>query len=332
MAKPVVAQEIICTLRREIAKIEETPPVRLRPSSAGQDDSTVLRCGGMPARNEAACGYLRTGIDPFDEGLGGGIPKAAITEIHGTETRGAGAAAGFALSLASLLLKDSAARTRSPVLWIGTSEIFREAGFPYAPGLSPMFGLRPEDLLISEAAKLSDALWIAEETARLREFSAVFLEIRGNPARLDLTATRRLNRRAFEARRPLFLIREAAWPEPTAAPVRLVVSSAPAAARETLAGPLAFSIGHPAFTVVVSKGRTARGGRFAMKWNPDELCFEERRPENPGAVVSPSHLRPDIPPASGSVLAFEISAGHAPAGLQPSRKEHAAPRRTRRTG
>ena len=69
-----------------------------------------------------------------------------------------------------------------PLLWIGTSEIFREAGFPYALGLARDFGIAPEALLFSEAPKLADALWIAEEAARLTALAAVVLEMRGNPA------------------------------------------------------------------------------------------------------------------------------------------------------
>ena len=173
--------------------------------------------------------------------LGGGLPKAALTEIHGAETRDAGAVAGFALALASLILKGRKAGL--PLLWIGTSEIFREAGFPYAVGLARDFGIAPEALLFSEAPKLADALWIAEEAARLSALAAVIIELRGNPDRLDLTATRRLHRRAEQAGRPVLLIRQAAEAEPTAAPVRLVVAAASAAPRATLAGPLAGSIG-----------------------------------------------------------------------------------------
>jgi len=93
------------------------------------------------------------------------------------------------LSLVSLILR----RQNLPVLWIGTSEIFREAGFPYARGLQGMFGIAPEQLLFSEAAKLTDALWVAEEAAKMTALAAIILEIRGSPQRLDLTATRRLH-------------------------------------------------------------------------------------------------------------------------------------------
>ncbi len=220
---------------------------------------------------------LRIGVGRLDTALSGGLPKAALSEIHGLETRDAGAVAGFALSLTSLILRQE---PHLPVLWIGTSEIFREAGFPYARGLHGLFGIEPEQLLFSEAPKLVDALWIAEEAARMTALAAVILEIRGSPQRLDLTATRRLHARAQNAGRPVLLLRQAGGPEPTAAPVRLIVSAAPAASRDTIAGPLAGSIGRPAFTVSIGKSRTALPGQFTLEWNPDEHAFEERRNES----------------------------------------------------
>ncbi|PDQ19464.1 hypothetical protein CN311_19295, partial [Mesorhizobium sanjuanii] len=247
---------------------------------------------------------------------------AALSEIHGAETRDAGAVAGFALSLVSLILKQQ--QPRLPILWIGTSEIFREAGFPYARGLQTSFGIEPGELLFSEAPRLVDALWVAEEAARMTALAAVILEIRGSPQRLDLTATRRLHARAQNAGRPLFLLRQAGEAEPTAAPVRLIVSAASSASRETVAGPLAGSIGRPAFTVGIGKSRTALPGQFTLEWNPDEHVFEERRAgeqraKNPVPVVPASRRRKDPAPASGAVLAF--AAVGAPAAISPTARD-----------
>ncbi|WP_192181792.1 ImuA family protein [Mesorhizobium amorphae] len=341
MAMTAVARETVFALRRQIAKIEGTLPERLAAPAAVQpgaradtDDGgiapertpeiTILRRGIAVASPDA---FLRTGVERLDAALSGGLPKAALSEIHGTETRDAGAVAGFALSLTSLILRQE---PHLPVLWIGTSEIFREAGFPYARGLHGLFGIEPEQLLFSEAPKLVDALWIAEEAARMTALAAVILEIRGSPQRLDLTATRRLHARAQNAGRPVFLLRQAGEAEPTAAPVRLIVSAAPAASRDTIAGPLAGSIGRPAFTVSIGKSRTALPGQFTLEWNPDEHAFEEReRATNPVAVVPASGRRTHPAPASGAVLAFP-AVGSFAAGDQPSRPQrpaHISPRR-----
>jgi protein ImuA len=249
------------------------------------------------------------------------------------------------LALASLLLAKTG--TTAPILWIGTAEIFWEAGFPYAGGLQAMFGIEPEGLLFCEAKKLTDALWIAEEAARLTLPAAVILEVRGNPQQLDLTATRRLHARAREVDRPLFLLRQAAMPEPTAAPARLIFTPASTALRETIAGPLSSSIGRPAFTVAIGKGSSALAGQFTLEWNPDERIFEERwgpqkRAKDIVPVVSLSRHGTDPAAAPGTVLAFRQSIEPPVGGShtaessttrdQPYRPERAAYRRPRRTG
>lgn len=325
MAMTAVARETVFALRRQIAKIEGTLPERLEaPAGPSLDaDVTIVRRGIAVASPDA---FLRTGAERLDRALNGGLPKAALSEIHGVETRDAGAVAGFALSLISLILRQG---PRLPVLWIGTTEIFREAGFPYAKGLHGFFGIAPEQLLFSQAPRLVDALWIAEEAARMTALAAVILEIRGSPQRLDLTATRRLHARAQSAGRPVLLLRQAGEAEPTAAPVRLIVSSAPSAPRSTVAGPLTGSIGRPAFTVSIGKSRTALPGQFTLEWNPDEHAFEERRATNSIAVVPASGRRKDPAAASGAVLAFP-AVGSPATGDQPSRPQrpaHLSPRR-----
>ncbi|RUU59291.1 hypothetical protein EOD07_07580, partial [Mesorhizobium sp. M2C.T.Ca.TU.002.02.1.1] len=115
-----------------------------------------------------------------------------------------------------------------------------------------------------------------------------------------------------------------------AAPVRLIVSAAPAASRETVAGPLAGSIGRPAFKVDIGKSRTALPGQFTLEWNPNEHAFAERT-ENSVAVVPASQRGADPAPASGAVLAFPALASSA-SGDQPSRQQHPAHRSPRRAG
>ncbi|WP_137930312.1 ImuA family protein [Mesorhizobium comanense] len=358
MAMTAVARETVFALRRQIAKIEGTLPERLQaPAGAPPDaritasaDLTIVRRGLAATLPDA---FLPVGVERLDAALSGGLPKAALSEIHGQETRDAGAVAGFALSLASLVLKQAQGL---PVLWVGTSEIFHEAGFPYARGLHAGFGIEPGQLLFSETPKLADALWVAEEAARMTALAAVILEIRGNPQRLDLTATRRLHARAMAAGRPVLLLRQAAAPEPTAAPVRLLVAPAPAAPRATVAGPLAGSIGRPAFTITIGKSRTALPGQFTLEWNPDEHAFDERRGDerrgderrgderagedrrtaNPVAVVSLSRGRKDPAAAPGAVLAFPAAGAPVTippaAGDQSSRQQRATHLGPRRAG
>jgi protein ImuA len=319
MAKHAVAQDTVLALRREIARIEG----RLAETLAEPADTTVLaRCGAASIKSN----LLVTGAESFDAALGGGLPKAALTEIHAAETRNAGICSGFAVALTALLLRQGPTR---PMLWIGTTDIFREAGFPYAPGLAKAFGILPEMLLFAEAQKLLDALWIAEEAARLTALSATVLELRGNPEQLDLTATQRLHRRAVDSGRPLFLLRQGAKAEPTAAPLRLVLSPAPAAKRKTMAGPLPQSIGPPAFSVSIDKSSTARPGHFILEWNRHDLAFQERESAHPRRLVPLSADGTDLAPASRTVVAFTDAAASPAAGRQPPRKQHATDRRAR---
>lgn len=323
MAQQAVAQERLCALRQDIARIEGRPAERLEQADA---DVTVLRRSGMATRSED---LIVTGVEAFDGVLGGGVPKGALSEIHGKQTRDAGAAAGFALALCALAMKREAPRS---LLWVGTAEIFHEAGLPYAGGLEQAFGLSPDRLLFAAPPKLADALWIAEDATRLGALAAIIVELRGNSDRLDLTATRRLHHRAAVAGRPIFLLRQAAFCEPTAAPLRLVVSPAPATKRETLDGPLEGTIGNPVFSVSPDKNRTARQGQFLLEWNRHDIAFQQHQTAHPRRLVSLSRNGADLAPAPGAVVALDKAAQYAAVGGEPARKQHAARLGTRRTG
>jgi protein ImuA len=323
MAERALAQETVLALRRTIARIEGTLPEKL--SSAGEDTGTVL----VRRHGRAEQGRLATGAAALDAALEGGLPEAALTEIHGVETREGGTVAGFTLALAGMVL----ARRPGPLLWVAAGNVFREAGLPYAPGLYEQFGLAPERLLLAEVPKLADALWLAEEAARLSTLAAVLVEIIGSPARLDLTATRRLHRRAILAGRPVFLLRQSALAEPTAAPVRLVVRPAPSGLKNTLAGPLERSIGPPGFAVTLHKSPTARTGHFTLEWNSHDRRFADRpdpkklRAEVHGAVVPLPLDREAAAPASFPLLAQRPAAAAAAAGGEQPRPERPAHRR-----
>ncbi len=75
---------------------------------------------------------------------------------------------------------ESGRSSPGPLLWIATRDVFHEAGRPYAPGLLSRFGLDPDRLLVAEAGRVEEALWIAEEAVAAAVFSAVKLEVRGS--------------------------------------------------------------------------------------------------------------------------------------------------------
>lgn len=311
MASHAVARDTVVALRHKIAKIEGRLAERLEAPA------------GIPPRLAMRQPALPTGIAAFDAALGGGLPLAGLVELHGAAVRDGAGTAGFALALARLRDKAEPDRAGMPLLWIGTAEMFREAGRPYAPGLAVRFGLPPDRLLVAEAPRTVDALWIAEQAAVAGVFSSVLVELRGAPSVLDLTATRRLHRRALLAGRPLLLIRQSGIAQPTAAPLRLLVAPERAAERRTIGGALPGSIGPPAFRVTVDKSRASRISMFTLEWSND--AFQEKADAtHPGAVVPlPAGGTADAP-ALRTVVAFQRP-GRRP-GLQPPREQHAARR------
>jgi len=314
MASSAVARETFLALRRKIARIEG----RLAERLEAPGETAIL-----PAAR-AATPRLRTGSVGFDAALGGGLPLAGLTEIHGCAMRDAGAVVGFTLGLIRLL------PSMGPVLWIGISETFFEAGRPYAPGLAAQFGLPATRLVLGEAPKLAEALWMAEEAASTGVFAAILLELRGSPTMLDLTATRRLHRRAVFAGHPLFLIRNAGMPQPTAAPIRLRVAAGSAGERTIFSRPLTGSIGPPAFRVTIDKNPAALQASFTMEWSNGafhERKEASRRAAHPGAMVPASPGGADHASASRPIVAFPRDERHAASGVQPARQQHAVRRR-----
>ncbi len=331
MAREAAARQTLFALRREVARIEGTLAERLVPPPP---DGLPIRCSGIVSASSSP--IIPTGVPRLDERLNGGLPGAALMEIHGAGMRDTGAVTGFAFALASLVLQRNA--SGGPLFWVGTEGGFHEGGFPYAPALLKDYGIAPERLILSRTRKVEDALWAAGEAARLKAISALIIEIRGNPARLDLTVTRRLQRRAALAGRPVFLLRQsggADGAEPTAAPVRLLVSPAPAGLRQIVCSSLPGSIGPPAFRVRIDKNRNGLPGQFLLEWKPDTHSFRERPAgdgaENNGIVVSPSRDRPDHAPAAGALMAFGEAGGGA-SRSEPTGEQYTAHRGSRRAG
>lgn len=312
MAQTALARERLFALRETIARLEGRPA----PALAAAERQALAE--GSPSRRQEGCGLrLPFGVAPLDEALDGGLQFDAITEFRSMFSRNAGAASGLAMAVAARLQKHEEAAGRSlPLLWIGDVVGTLEAGRPYAPGLSD-FGLEPERFLHAAPRKLEDALWLAETAVESAAFSAVVLEMRGNPAHFGLTESRRLSLRARAARRPLFLVRQAGEEEASSAAFRLHVEPAPSKLRSLPDGStLSGSIGNPIFRLTLEKSRNPAPHSFLLEWNPHEREFlpvdepDLVRPPgeqsaHSGARLSASADGSHRPPAMGSLLAFE---------------------------
>jgi protein ImuA len=303
MAGHATAQDVLFTLREQIARLED----KALPAVAAAEQADLAIRG---RRDERA--RLPLGIQVLDEALEGGLVLDSITEIRSLSMYDAGAATGFVLSLASSVEVHES----GPVLWIADSLLACESGIPYVSGIG-QFGIDPAAVFHASPRRLDDALWLAEAALASGAFAATILEIHGNPKAFGLTESRRLNLRAKAAGRPLLLLRHAGEEEASSASFRLLVKPAPAMRRRLPDGTmLGGSIGHPVFQLTLEKSRNPAPLSFLLEWNPHDRQFplaaepgpsalSRWRPAHPGTQLSASGDRQDRPQALGTVVAFE---------------------------
>lgn len=303
MGATALAQERLFALREAIARIEGKPlSGGLEPVS---EPCARRSHGGPPARGREA-----TGLENL---LPEGFPKGAMVEARGAQFRDAGAVSGFGLGLC---LSARPARPNQRILWIGDRFVARETGLPYAPGLAD-YGLRPGELLHAVPRRLEDALWLADAALSCGAFSAVMLEVGGNPRGFGLTESRRLSLKAKSTGGFLLLVRQGGEEEASSASLRLLVEPAPAAARLLPDGSmLGGSIGHSVFRLVPEKSRLGAHPELILEWNRHDRQFYPAtpvhagarpvfRPARPGALAAAPVDRPAGAPALGAVVAFD---------------------------
>lgn len=299
MVQTPMARERLFALREEIARLEnENVPGLLKAARKGAPVGFERKVDNEDART---CRHvLPLGITALDDILQGGLPLGGLTEIRTAETRDAGAAMGFVLALAVLCQGDRR-QAASPVLWIGQGMTASEAGAPYGRGLQA-YGLDVGRCIFSSPRTIADALWIAEAALSDPVFTAIILEVRGNPAQFGLNESRRLHMRARTGKVPIFLLRQAGEEEASSALLRFRVAPAPATARPLPDGSvLAGSIGNPVYRVTVEKSRAFSPLELLMEWSSHARRFRHLVPE---AAVSPAKRQP-----AHSVLELPASAG-----------------------
>jgi protein ImuA len=308
MANQAAAQERLVALREQIARLEgKTVP------ALGAALPSAAKFRSEWQKDEIRQTRLPLDLPRIDTLLEGGLPLDGITEIRSFRMADAGAASGFALSLAAYIKSRGNA---APVLWVGDVVCAMEAGLPYGAGLK-QFGLQPEDFLYASPRKLADALWLAEAALASGALAATIFEIPGNPKHFGLTESRRLSLRAKASGSPLFLLRHGGEEEAGSACFRFLAESAPALGRRLPDGSmLGGSIGHPVFALTLEKSRNPAPFSFLLEWNPHDRQFSlgeraaehtaSRQPKtNPGARLAPSSDRPDRKEVMGAVLAYD---------------------------
>ncbi len=274
-------QAQIHALRREIAAIEGR-------ASAWESLSEI---NALPSLE----GRLAFGVEALDRHLGGGLPLAALHEIRSDETRGSGAATGFATALLTRL----AAIQAKPILWIEEEMAGVEAGLPFGGGMA-RFGLDPHRLILIRARKAEDALWVFEEGLRCTGVAGALLVLRALPRAFDLTVSRRLALRSAAHGVMGLLLRQASEAEPGAATTRWRIMPRPAAMMDSFAE----GIGRPAWRAELEKSRLGPVGQFDLEWDHGAKRFAE--PEAAISVGRPavSFDRPRRTAGAGAELAL----------------------------
>ena len=105
MARPALAQERVFALRETIARLEGRALPEQAAAEAGLLAERLAECPdrAVAPQVRAEEARLKSNVAAFDQALEGGLPRDALTEIRCLGFRHAGAASGFALSLAALL-------------------------------------------------------------------------------------------------------------------------------------------------------------------------------------------------------------------------------------
>ena len=244
----------------------------------------------LPSEAEGA--RIALGPPALDRMLGGGLLPARLHEIVPETIFQLGAAAGFALAIASLALRGGLSRRGGAVIWIQQEMAALEGGAPYGPGAC-LFGIAQKQLLLVKTATAKDALWAMEESLRCPGVGVAIAELAGPGDAADLTATRRLNLVADSHGVLPLLLRHQPLTGTSACATRWQMRSAPGHG-DGLGG-----IGGTAFALTLTKNQRGTTGDWHVEWNPDERLF---RTALPGAVAAPAEDRPHR--ATGEIRAF----------------------------
>jgi protein ImuA len=215
------------------------------------------------------------GSKAADAVLGGGLRRGAVHEVFA----GDWGASGFAACLAI----QATGQTSKPLFWIRPDYEALEYGALSATGLLELGG-DPKNLFLLRTADAGDALSAAADILACPHAGAAVLEICGKPRCLDLVASRRLALLAEESGVTLFLLREGAAPEPSAAATRWQVQSLSSRADDD-------DWGAPRFDARLTRHRLGALGDFTLEWNSDNAIFHDAA-AHPGAVAATAADRP----------------------------------------
>ncbi|MDP3524307.1 MAG: DNA repair protein [Hoeflea sp.] len=244
---------------------------------------------------------LALGASAVDQCLDGGLACGGLHEVRAELARDIGAAAGFALGIAARAIQADRGGRRG-IVWVSDPAARIDGGGLFPAGLA-QYGLDPSSLTLVEPADLQGAMWAADEAAGCAGLAALIFQIKGNPARFDITATRRLMLRARGSGVLALVLRQSGGEEASAAATRWHVSTDLSGADEIFER----GVGAMRLSLTLERNRTGRTGRWSLAWNPKTRTFDHAAPHpNPSAHpldrLPEPFDRQDPPGAMGQVL------------------------------
>lgn len=224
-------------LKRQIAAIEQRE---------GIDDSAsqTVRVG--------------TGHAAIDRAIGGGLARGRLHEVFANDAADAGSATGFVGMLA--------VRIGGSLVWL-REDAAEKQGILHATGLVEL-GIDPSRLILGVLPDPLAILRAAADVVRCAAVGVAVIEVRRNPAMLDLTAGRRLALAAESSGVTVLLLRIDAEPTPSAADTRWSASASASAPLEANAP------GYPVLDITLLRQRGRPGdGRWLVEWDRDQASF-----------------------------------------------------------
>jgi len=206
----------------------------------------------------SAIARLPLGCAEMDACLHGGLVIGALHEVAARDHCAHPAALGFLLALA----RNAIGSRANAIVW----PLGKQAGAfgaPYGPGLKA-FGIDPAQILFVRCKTREDILWAMEEALRIGGIGAV---VGARVARMNLTASRRLQLAAENSGIPAILLRTHKDDATSAAATRWRVSPC-GAARDRFG----FSA-NPRWRVTLERVRGGRIGEWVVEWDHEALCL-----------------------------------------------------------
>ena len=221
---------------------------------------------------------LPLGASAVDQCLDGGLACGGLHEVRAGLARDIGAAAGFALGLAGRAIEADRGGRRG-IVWVSDPAARIDGGGLFPAGLA-QYGLDPSSLTLVEPGDLQGAMWAADEAAGCAGLAALVFQIKGNPARFDITATRRLMLRARVSGVLALVLRQSGEEEASAAATRWHVGTEISGVDDKLER----GVGAMRLSLTLERNRAGRTGQWLLAWNPKVRVFDHAAPHpNPSA-------------------------------------------------